>query len=947
MNDATEHHQIPAGALAGGAPARAWVLRVGPERTTLSGECVEATGPHPRPDIGFADLLAALRIARGGQGKSPRATPGREVSRAIGLRLADAYLPDAVAAALSAALAEAEARNCALELALDIAAPLQDLPWETLRVGGAWPLALHPRVALSRLVATELVGTLRPTPGDVRVLCVVAGAVGPLDTALTRLLEATEVPSRTGRLLVDVIERGSVAAIRVALARLPYHVLYLPAGATPEALILEDVAGGEELVTARRFRDEAIPAGRSPPPLIIVGATTPGGSVATLARALVASGAPAVIALPAAVDGDGNAATRMLGGICERLAGADEKSPADALAYARRQLAAQGDGDEAMAPVLFCGAAPMRLFGPAPALPAPVAGPVATRPGARRAALHHLLGPNGRGLLLQGIGGSGRTALAASVLRSLMTEAGFVVVTVAGATDPDQLLGAVADRLLSVASAENDDEQHPCRVLARVLRSPGEPWRHRFEFLARTFLATVPTALLLDDLDDNIVAGALEPELAALLSRWLRAAGPARVLFAARHPFGLPDGADGHITILPLGPLPWPEARLWFRQLAGLQRLGTAEQHRAYALAGGHPGPIGLLSTILGDDAGGFAAVDAMLRARLAAAGIDDPAGWCAGDATDLAPAEPHVLIVGEALLDHMLARADDAALSRQLLLGAAILREPVAERGLAWMAADVAAARELLHAGLLQPMRREGERQDRFFVPRWIAATVAGQASRDALHAVHRAAAGYWEWQARQPPGTAAEAIGSLLHVRHHMHACADAPAMHAATGALTARLQAMGAHECAERVLRETLRLISGGSREAASLHHRLGEMLQRRGNVEPAFTAYRRAQALHEQLGDRAGVARSLSRMGELHTDAGRPEAGIALSLRSLGLRLEMQDPESRADLLQLARQRQLLGPERFRARLAEHLDTANLEAVERLLARFAAAGGRSAA
>jgi tetratricopeptide (TPR) repeat protein len=524
------------------------------------------------------------------------------------------------------------------------------------------------------------------------------------------------------------------------------------------------------------------------------------------------------------------------------------------------------------------------------------------------------------------------------------------VVTVAGATDPDGLLAAFADRLLSIASTENDDEQHPCRVLARVLRAPGEPWRHRFEFLARTFLATVPTVVLLDDFDDNVAEGALEPEFASLLSRWLRAHGLPRLLFVARHPFALPDGADEHVAILQLGPLPWPEARLWFRQLTGLQRLGTAEQRRAYAVAGGHPGLIALLCSVLNDDAYTFAAIDGMLRERLAAESIDDPADWCENGDDGQAVAEAQLRIVGETLLDHLLARGNDEAQAHRLLLGAAILREPVAERGLAWMAGAaspgfVAAAHDLLRAGLLQPIRREGEWHDRFFVPRWIAAVVTDRASQGELSAAHRAAAGYWEWLARQLPGTAAEAIGLLLQARHHLLACADAGSVRAMTEVLTTRLQAMGAHERAERVLRETLRLMPDGSPEAASLHYRLGEMLRRRGDVEPAFVAYRRSQAMHEQQGDRAGVARSLSQMGELHTDAGRADAAVPFNLRSLGLRLEIQDPESRADLHQLARQQRMLGAEQFRARLANHLGAGDLAGLELLLARFTVAGGRS--
>jgi hypothetical protein len=157
--------------------------------------------------------------------------------------------------------------------------------------------------------------------------------------------------------------------------------------------------------------------------------------------------------------------------------------------------------------------------------------------------------PNGAGLLIHGPAGPGRASVAESILEGL-AESGFITVSICGRTDPDRLLAAVAGRMLAIAETENDDPNHPCRQLAAILRQDAHPWRHRFELLARTFLATAPTAVFLDDFEDNLADEGLDADTAALLARWLREPGRSRLLFAARHPFALPDDADADIALL-------------------------------------------------------------------------------------------------------------------------------------------------------------------------------------------------------------------------------------------------------------------------------------------------------------------------------------------------------------------------------------------------------------
>ncbi len=96
------------------------------------------------------------------------------------------------------------------------------------------------------------------------------------------------------------------------------------------------------------------------------------------------------------------------------------------------------------------------------------------------------------------------------------------------------------------------------------------------------------------------------------------------------------------------------------------------------------------------------------------------------------------------------------------------------------------------------------------------------------------------------------------------------------------------------------------------------------QERGSYDKALGWYRKSLAIFEELGNRAGMASTISQLGVLATKRGAPEDAVPLNLRSLALRLEIGAPEARIDLHWLGRQRQLLGASRFAELLARHLD-----------------------
>jgi hypothetical protein len=149
--------RLPPGSDFKAVDTRAARLSISRERTAFSADGVDVAGAPPRPDLDVGDLDWRLKRARSHWGTPRDAGDGsagytglESALQETGSRLADTFLPPAVVAALVEAVAEAERLNSTMQLALDIADPLADLPWETLRLPQMGPLTLHPRVELYR-----------------------------------------------------------------------------------------------------------------------------------------------------------------------------------------------------------------------------------------------------------------------------------------------------------------------------------------------------------------------------------------------------------------------------------------------------------------------------------------------------------------------------------------------------------------------------------------------------------------------------------------------------------------------------------------------------------------------------------------------------------------------------------------------------------------------------
>jgi hypothetical protein len=204
-------------------------LSIDPTKTALTGGGVEVADAPPEPHFDGDTLKWMLEQARRHSGPV-RDEAGGAATHAgletaledIGGRLAKAYLPTNVSGALATSITEAERLNNTLQLALGVAQPLSDLPWETLSLQGIGALALHPRIAMFRQVKTPGAAAAVSIPGPLRILVAIGspeaqnsrGELLDIEAETQRILDAAEAAKKGGKDPHDVGETGGGARMQ-------------------------------------------------------------------------------------------------------------------------------------------------------------------------------------------------------------------------------------------------------------------------------------------------------------------------------------------------------------------------------------------------------------------------------------------------------------------------------------------------------------------------------------------------------------------------------------------------------------------------------------------------------------------------------------------------------------------------------------------------------------
>ena len=138
-----------------------------------------------------------------------------------------------------------------------------------------------------------------------------------------------------------------------------------------------------------------------------------------------------------------------------------------------------------------------------------------------------MLSSDRAGLVIHGLGGVGKSTLAAELARTVAS--GTVVSSTVGRLNVDALLEGVGRRLDEAAGAAGGSSA------SSLLRRCDVEWTLRWDGLSKV-LGLVPVLVLLDNFEENITVEhgtwtVRDPELADLLSRWARS----RTLEAADH----------------------------------------------------------------------------------------------------------------------------------------------------------------------------------------------------------------------------------------------------------------------------------------------------------------------------------------------------------------------------------------------------------------------------
>jgi len=954
-------------------------LRVGREKVSLLRDAATvAEQPYGGLSMETTMRLWDLDRLRHGQelvrdaagAASAKASTQNELLLEIGDALARACLSGAAGEALRGLVTEAERLGSTVELGLEIEDALASLPWEALRLplaGGmsglpaGEPLALHPNVRLFRAVTGLGPVPALPIPGPLRILVVIGspeeqdarGELLDMERELERILDAVE-PARKGAqpAYVRVLHRGTVAALREALTGERYHVLHITCHAGPGVLVLEKEDGSEDKVDAKRFCDEALVPGRGVPLVVLAGCATAlsvpekvqegEAALPGLARALLAHGVPAVLAMQAPVS---DLYATVLGARLYRaLATAERTDPLDAFADARRLLAIDLRGTQLTSPVDLAEWATPALFLRGPSLPlidrsAPfeeitpppeprlaagivvrAVGEFVGRRREERRLLKSLRKPDGAGVLLRGLGGIGKSSLAAETLRALLEE-GWLVASLYGTITPDSLLAEVGKTYLAAFQSEGMKENDSRRQLAVALDRPDLDWEERFEHLSRHLLGERKLIVLLDNFEDNQGDdhAIRDEDLAALLARWLRNPGRTRFLITSRYPFDLPDRAHRRLDALHLGPLSFAETRKLLWRLPALDALSKEEQLRAYADVGGHPRALEYLDALLHGGKARFQDVAERMEISLERKGIRRPEIWMKSVEGDLdrTLAETVTLAVDDVLLDRLLDRLKGVPLAKELLVGASVYRVPVDLIGLAWQVGEEVELPEdqkslppirvpdgfddarlaLEDLGLLAPAG-SGAEVALFFVHRWTASAVLALIQTADKAQAHHRAARFWRWRVERVPQSREEDIEQLLQARHHHYEVGEIAQAVEVTEWVCSQLDDWGAYRREEQLCRELLTWLPEKSDKTAAFVHQLGMIAQSRGELDAALERYQKALQINEALDNRAGMANSYHQLGRIAQDRGELDAALERYQKALQINEALGDRDGMA-------------------------------------------------
>ena len=826
-----------------------------------------------------------------------------------------------------------EAIGTTVEVCFEAEDPaLLGLPFEALRLPDDRTLALQRSVVMFRRPTGVRAADGEPLAGPVKVL-VAVGAPDedntdsvPLDQGreLQNILDAVMVAQRHENFDVRILEVGSPGQIAAAIGRDAYHVLHISCHGRPTTLQLENEDGRAVQTTAAELV-EPIRQTLRPLPMVLLNACDGGvakGQTASLAEALLRAGVPAVLAMQTRVSDF--YAIEFARAFYRHLSSRDYPLASRALAAARKELErarqeafgrgaslAETQPEFATASLYVAGEErPLADFArekePLSVRPAhEVAGPLPQlgiddligRREEQRETLRTLRDwlCNYAGVVLTGIGGVGKSAVAGRVMQRL-SEAGWLLSAHVGRFD----LGAISARL----SAGLLQVGRPQAVeLGRLLAADDVDDEARLRLVARA-LAEEPVLLVLDDFEHNLKPGGdefLDPAVSDYLRLLAESARDGRLLLTSRYPV---PGMDDLLWRVPVGPLSRAETQKLLLRFDSLRGRDPSDLAMVVRVIGGHSRMLKFLDALLRGGQGRLPHVTEKLRDVLTGENLDAGAA-----VADLEEGLSAAVILGarDVLLSELLDIARSEGID-EALLQVAVSNLPVGPTALARMLADGDAGDP---ASAMQVLSRLEDLSlvhcfpdSSAWVHRWTAEGLAGLADVDDHRARHLRAGRYRSWCVDNESRALEDAVEAVRNFLAGEDFDAAIDLAHACFRALRRFRQSIGLASFASEIM-ETLPLTHSGFTSVADQ--------EAQAYLALGFTAH--ALARYEYLlpyqirltqvePDRADYQRDLAvsydRVGGLYRDLGQGEQARQAFLTSLQIieRLAQAEP-GRAD------------------------------------------------
>ncbi|WP_431957881.1 tetratricopeptide repeat protein [Nocardia lijiangensis] len=135
-----------------------------------------------------------------------------------------------------------------------------------------------------------------------------------------------------------------------------------------------------------------------------------------------------------------------------------------------------------------------------------------------------------------------------------------------------------------------------------------------------------------------------------------------------------------------------------------------------------------------------------------------------------------------------------------------------------------------------------------------------------------HSRAAQYWRWRAKVWPQTRDADLHDRLEARHHHLHADEISAAIDITAAICDRLHTIGAWDHETTLIHHTLTQVPPDSPDRSYWYYQLGILAKDRGDYTEAEHRHQQALTIHEEIGNRAGMAGSYHQLGTLAKNRG---------------------------------------------------------------------------